>query len=360
MPKTVLPRKKRKIIGVDLFSGAGGLSLGARWAGIDVRMAVEKDYYAAETYKLNHPESIMLNCDIANVTKNNIPFPFPFIIFGGPPCQGFSTSNQKTRTLKNPKNSLFKHFIRLIAELEPEWVVFENVQGILSFQQSTVVDGIVSELEKLNYSVVKGIMDAVNFGVPQYRKRFILVANKNGILFEFPKNQSTKITVKEAIGDLPSLKNGDKIDISNYKKSYFSNYIKLMRENSEFPTQNYVSKNKPYVLERYKYIKQGQNWQSIPKPLMKNYSDKSKCQSGIYRRLSYKEPSVVISNYRKNMLIHPVEDRGLSVREAARLQSFPDTFNFFGFIGEIQQQIGNAVPPLLAKAIFDRIMEYEK
>jgi DNA (cytosine-5)-methyltransferase 1 len=124
--------------------------------------------------------------------------------------------------------------------------------------------------------------------------------------------------------------------------------------------QNYVSRNKPYVIERYKYIKQGQNWQSIPKSLMKNYSDKSKCHSGIYRRLNYQEPSVVISNYRKNMLIHPVEDRGLSVREAARLQSFPDTFKFFGLISEIQQQIGNAVPPLLAKAIFDRIMEYEK
>jgi DNA (cytosine-5)-methyltransferase 1 len=355
-----MEKKSGKIIGVDLFAGAGGLSLGARWAGIDVSYAVELDTSAATTYKNNHPGCVMLNCDIAKVTKKNIPVSFPFIIFGGPPCQGFSTSNQKTRTSGNPKNSLSKHFIRLIAELKPDWVVFENVKGIVSFQKGTVVDGIVSELEELNYFVVKKIVDAVDFGVPQYRKRFVLIANKKNILFKFPENKSINITVKEAIGDLPSLNNGEKLEISNYKKDYFSGYIKLMRKKSEFPIQNYVSRNKPYVIERYKYIKQGQNWQSIPKSLMENYNDISKCHSGIYRRLSYNEPSVTISNYRKNMLIHPFEDRGLSVREAARLQSFPDTFIFSGLIGEIQQQIGNAVPPLFAKAIFDRIMEYEK
>jgi DNA (cytosine-5)-methyltransferase 1 len=121
-----------------------------------------------------------------------------------------------------------------------------------------------------------------------------------------------------------------------------------------------VSKNNDYVIERYKHIKQGQNWQAIPESLMENYADKKKCHSGIYRRLSNSQPSVVISNYRKNMLIHPTQDRGLSVREAARLQSFPDTFTFHGLISEMQQQIGNAVPPLLAKAVFDRIIEYEE
>jgi DNA (cytosine-5)-methyltransferase 1 len=352
-------KKANKIIGVEIFSGAGGLSLGAKWAGIDVRMAVEIDPSAASTYKYNHHGCTVLNCDIADISKNDIEVYSPFILFGGPPCQGFSTANQKTRTPENQKNSLFKHFIRLATELEPEWVVFENVQGIVSFQKGLVIDEIKSILEKLNYSVSGEILNAVNFGVPQYRKRFILVANKRGISFEYPKNQLTHITVKEAIGDLPSLKNGEKIEESDYK-DYSSDYIKFMRGNSKFPTQNLVSRNKPYVIERYKYIKQGQNWKSIPKSLMENYYDKNRCHSGIYKRLSYNEPSVVISNYRKNMLIHPVEDRGLSVREAARLQSFPDTFRFFGLISEIQQQIGNAVPPLLAKAIFDRIVEYEQ
>jgi DNA (cytosine-5)-methyltransferase 1 len=353
--------KPQKIIGVDLFSGVGGLSLGARWAGIDVSYAVELDVSAASTYKSNHPECTLINDSIENISKKDIKIESPFILFGGPPCQGFSSSNQKTRTLKNPKNALFKHFVRLVSELKPEWVVFENVQGIVSFNEGQVVTNIVSELEKLQYTVNKEILDAINYGVPQYRKRFILVANKNGILFEFPQeNQQKKVTVKEAIGDLPSLKNGDKKETTKYKENYSSDYIMLMRENSKQATQNYVSKNKPYVIERYKYIKQGQNWQAIPARLMKNYNDKDKCHSGIYRRLSNKEPSIVISNYRKNMLIHPLEDRGLSVREAARLQSFPDTFQFSGSINEIQQQIGNAVPPLLAKAVFDKIIEYEK
>lgn len=133
-----------------------------------------------------------------------------------------------------------------------------------------------------------------------------------------------------------------------------------MRRGSDSSTQNYVSRNADYIIERYKYIRQGQNWKAIPDSLMGNYKNRNNCHSGIYRRLKADEPSVVISNYRKNMLIHPESDRGLSVREAARLQSFPDTFKFEGSLMHIQQQIGNAVPPLLAEAIFQQILNYEK
>lgn len=347
-------------IGIDLFAGAGGLSLGANWAGISTVYAVEFDKATVVTYKSNHQDCTVLNDDIANVSKVDMPIESPFVLFGGPPCQGFSTSNQRTRTLDNPKNTLFKHFIRLVSELKPRWVVFENVQGIVGFQNGTVVNELVNELEKLSYKVNRKILDAVNFGVPQYRKRFILVANNANIQFSFPSKQENFITVKEAIGDLPILKNGVKIDILDYRPNYISKYIQFIRNGSMSATQNYVSKNEDYVIERYKYIKQGQNWQAIPDLLMKNYADKKKCHSGIYRRLCNSQPSAVISNYRKNMLIHPTQNRGLSVREAARLQSFPDTFKFHGLISEIQQQIGNAVPPLLAKAIFDRIIDYEE
>jgi DNA (cytosine-5)-methyltransferase 1 len=321
---------------------------------------VEFDKAAAITYKNNHPDCTVLNKDIANISKSDMPMESPFILFGGPPCQGFSASNQKTRTLDNPKNAMFKHFIRLVSELDPKWVVFENVQGIVGFQGGIIIDKIIENLKRLGYTVNKEIMDAVDFGVPQYRKRFILVANNADIQFVFPPKQEHHITVKEAMGDLPVLKNGEKSDVAAYKTNYISDYIQFIRNGSLAPTQNHVSKNKDYVINRYKYIKQGQNWQAIPESLMKNYADKEKCHSGIYRRLCYSQPSIVISNYRKNMLIHPDQDRGLSVREAARLQSFPDTFTFQGLITEIQQQIGNAVPPLLAKAVFDRIIEYEK
>ena len=133
-----------------------------------------------------------------------------------------------------------------------------------------------------------------------------------------------------------------------------------MRRKSVAPTQNFVSRNNDLVIARYQHIPQGGNWKDIPDNLMTNYANKERCHSGIYRRLRADKPSVVISNYRKSMLIHPYQHRGLSVREAARIQSFPDDFKFFGPISHIQQQIGNAVPPLLAKAVFLKIIEYQK
>ena len=138
-----------------------------------------------------------------------------------------------------------------------------------------------------------------------------------------------------------------------------SEYARKMRKGSRKSHQNYVSCNADYVVERYKYIKQGQNWAAIPSELMQNYKDRNNCHSGIYKRLTSNKPSVVISNYRKNMLIHPWADRGLSVREAARLQSFPDIFIFKGTLMDIQQQIGNAVPPLLAKSVFKQLSTTE-
>ncbi|GHU01776.1 cytosine-specific methyltransferase [Spirochaetia bacterium] len=348
-------------IGIDLFSGAGGLSLGATWAGITTSYAVEFNPSAAETYQKNHPACIVLKNDISKITDKDMSLKRPFVIFGGPPCQGFSASNQKTRTAENPKNWLYKQFLRIVQAHMPQWVVFENVQGIKGFQKGQIVDAITKSLERKDYTVRTAILDAADFGVPQFRKRFFLIANRAGIDFHFPDTlQQPKISVKDAIGDLPSLQNGENSDTLPYKNAHGSSYAMRLRDTSTHATQNFVSRNKDYVIERYAYIAQGQNWQAIPARLMKNYTDKTKCHSGIYRRLLADEPSVVISNYRKNMLIHPFEDRGLSVREAARLQSFPDTFTFCGTISEMQQQIGNAVPPLLAEAVFKRILDYEK
>ncbi|MFB1032158.1 MAG: DNA cytosine methyltransferase, partial [Aliarcobacter cryaerophilus] len=134
---------------------------------------------------------------------------------------------------------------------------------------------------------------------------------------------------------------------------------KLMRQNSKYAIQNFVTANRPHIIERYKVIKQGENWQAAKNNgLLKTYSSTKHTHSGIYKRLEDDKPSVTIANYRKSMLIHPHENRGLSLREAARLQSFPDDFIFQGTLSFQQQQVGNAVPPLLAKAIFDRILSY--
>ena len=287
-----------------------------------------------------------------------------FVIMGGPPCQGFSLSNTRTRNMENKKNFLFLEFVRFVKELKPEWFVLENVWGITNINEGktqSMIEDCFRSIEGYD-NITSSVLWASDYGVPQNRNRFFMVGNRLGIDFKFPEKHTTKVTVDEAISDLPSLQNGEMLEEAAYTLSLeeASEYERLMREGSDKARQNYVSKNNDLVIERYKYIGQGQNWRAIPDHLMQNYADKGRCHSGIYKRLRADQPSVVISNYRKSMLIHPYEDRGISVREAARLQSFPDTFIFEGPLMHIQQQIGNAVPPLLAKAVFQQIIKQTK
>lgn len=350
-----------KLNAIDIFSGAGGMSLGAKMAGITVDIAVEFDKDAAATFQFNHPKCEVFDKDISKFSfknrekKNEI-----FVLFGGPPCQGFSVSNTKTRNEKNEKNSLFNEFIRLVEEVQPKWFVFENVEGITSFKKGAVVKELEERFKQIGYNTSHSVLIASEYSVPQNRNRFFMVGNNQGIEFTFPKKAKKRISVKEAIFDLPYLNNGDKIDELPYRKIEIGSFAKKMRKNSTLSKQNLVSQNQEYVIERYKHIKVGENWKAIPPKLMKNYSNTDNCHSGIYRRLHPDKPSVVIANYRKNMLIHPYQNRGLSVREAARIQSFPDDFIFKGTLMSIQQQIGNAVPPLLAKAIFKQIVKLQK
>ncbi len=346
------------MIGVDLFSGAGGMSLGARMSGIDVQHVIELDRYSAMTYLHNHkPKYGIFNDDIRkykglDIERNNQ----ELIVFGGPPCQGFSTSNQRTRTTKNTNNWLYKEFFRVVKHFSPDWVVFENVRGLFETAGGIFVEKILSEFDKLGYTTSLKLLNATDFGVPQKRTRLFIVGALNGQVFQFPEPLIDKpVSVKQAINDLPKLQNGASVSYQSYSKAARSEYAKLMRMGAVGSHNHLVTRNGKQIIKRYGHIPQGGNWESIPNQLMRNYSDKSRCHTGIYRRLEENKPSVVIGNYRKNMLIHPWHDRGLSVREAARLQSFPDNFEFMGSIGFQQQQVGNAVPPLLAKAIFQQI-----
>lgn len=354
------------LYGIDIFSGAGGLSIGAEMAGATIMFAVEKDKCAAETYRLNHKGTLTICDDIHNIDPLQYMKPIgaddQLIVFGGPPCQGFSTSNTVTRNMQNPNNSLFEEFVRFVATLKPDWFLFENVEGFYRFEKGTIRAKVKDCFADLGYTVNDKIVVASDYGVPQHRNRFIMIGNRHGILYQFPEKQQKTFTVKDALADLPNLKNGQAEDSLPYKcpAKEAGEYAQKMRHGSRTSKQNYVSQNADYVIERYKYIGQGQNWKAIPEELMTNYKDKNQCHSGIYKRLVADKPSVVISNYRKNMLIHPFQDRGLSVREAARLQSFPDNFIFKGSLMHIQQQIGNAVPPLLAKAVFEKILVYGK
>jgi len=349
------------MVGVDIFSGVGGMSLGASMAGIEIEFAVEKDKFAAETFLANHKGTVMFNNDILDlkvipVKKTSK----PTILFGGPPCQGFSYSNQRTRNRNNEKNWLFKEFVRVTKLWNPDWFVLENVSGIIHTEKGFFLEQILNDFHKIGYTLSYKLCNAVDFGVPQKRERFFLVGSKHGIVYKFPETKKRNaVTVKDAISDLPTLSNGADYPSLEYKTDPTSLYAKLLRGNTKNSLCNHVTRNSDLVIERYKYIPQGGNWENIPNHLMTNYKDHSRCHDGIYLRLEENKPSVVIGNYRKNMLIHPTEDRGLSVREAARLQSFPDWFVFKGSVGFQQQQVGNAVPPLLAKEIFSQIYNYQ-
>ena len=348
------------MIGVDLFSGAGGMSLGARWAGIDVRVAVEIHPAAARTHARNHSSCMTVQGDLRHIGGffNGRSKADELVVFGGPPCQAFSTSNQRTRGPNNSKNLLFREFLRLVKLLRPEWVVFENVPGILERRSKSYVAEIEERLHKLGYGTSSGVLNAVDFGVPQFRKRFFIIGALGRDAPTLP-DPSVKepVTVADAISDLPVLRNGASVSQLRYRQDANSSYSRKMRGQRSDCSGNIVSENAEFVVRRYKYIPQGGNWSDIPAKYMRNYADRFRCHTGIYHRLCSTEPSVVIGNFRKNMLIHPTQDRGLSVREAARLQSFPDWYVFEGSIGLQQQQVGNAVPPLLAKAVFRAIAQ---
>lgn len=348
------------MIGIDAFSGVGGMSLGARMAGVDVQLVIESDKNAAATYLKNHnPKYGLFNDDIRKFNKKRIIRKGePLVFFGGPPCQGFSTSNQKTRSSNNENNWLFEEFFRVVSLYMPDWVVFENVSGILQTEGGLFVEKILTKFDELGYSTNTSLLNAANYGVPQSRKRFFIVGSLHDQSFEFPEPIANKpVTVKQALNDLPSLANGASTSYMKYDKAGLSTFAKKSRMGLPGSENHLVTRNSDLVVNRYMHIPPGCNWEAIPEKLMTNYKDKSRCHTRIYYRLEEDKPSVVIGNYRKNMLIHPSQDRGLSVREAARLQSFPDNFIFKGSIGFQQQQVGNAVPPLLAKAIFSSIAE---
>jgi DNA (cytosine-5)-methyltransferase 1 len=348
------------MIGIDLFSGAGGMSLGAEWSGISIRTAIDIDENATATYKANHPRTDVRTCSIAAIkdigierirSRNK-----QLVVFGGPPCQGFSTSNQRTRTKENPLNWLFKHYVRIVMDVRPDWVLFENVKGILETEGGFFLRSVLGQLERGGYTVSQWLLNAADFGVPQRRWRLFVVGSLRGKKISKPApTVTTAVTVGEAIYDLPILRNGAETDVRRYRSDPKSEYAKTMRGGLEYCGNHLVTRNDEKILRRYSHIPCGGNWKSIPRKLMGNYADPGQCHTGIYRRLVRNQPSVVIGNFRKNMLIHPTQNRGLSVREAARLQSFPDSFSFVGSIGFQQQQVGNAVPPLMAKAVFNAI-----
>ena len=349
------------MLAIELCAGAGGLSSGLISSGIDVAVAVENDQHSAATYRFNFPKVDLIQDDIAFVSGRDILWKLNLLkgqigaLVAGLPCQGFSESNRRTRTASNPRNQLYRQVLRLLSELEPRWFVIENVAGLMTLESGHFLKRMLDEFGRAGYRVKYSILNACDFGVAQFRKRAFLVGTRTDSSFEFPEsNRDHRPTVCDAISDLPILRNGANTDLLNYRKIWHdaSAYAQGLRSrDAEVVSGNQVSRNSTRVIERYKYIQMSQNWRAIPSRLMKNYKNRDSCHTGIYHRLSWNEQSKVIGNFRKNMLIHPSQHRGLSVREAARLQSFPDSHEFIGPLNDRQQQVGDAVPPHLAQVI---------
>ena len=338
------------------------MSLGARLAGVDVVMAVEKDIHAASTYRKNHPTAKLFEgdiCDISTQTIVSIPKGTkPTVVFGGPPCQGFSYSNTRTRTVSNETNWLFEEYLRFVKAWRPDFVVFENVRGIIDTAGGIFFTSVTKQLRQLNYTLTSGVLNARDHGIPQDRARFFLVGTLHNKSFSLPKESGAPTpTVEDALADLPLLQNGSSKSWLPYGGQPPSRYAAELRQDSVQSPNHLVTRNADYIIQRYRHIPQGGNWENIPDSLMENYRDRTRCHTKIYHRLRLDSPSTVIGNYRKNMLIHPTQHRGLSVREAARIQSFPDCYEFTGSIGFQQQQVGNAVPPLLAKVVFSTLIK---
>ncbi len=335
------------------------MSLGASLAGIQVKYAIESNRYAAATYRANHPEATLLERDICSVSARDLQLKNhqDVILFGGPPCQGFSTSNQRTRNRANTQNWLFSEYLRLVQEIQPGWVVFENVRGILETENGFFYGTVLNGLRAAGYTLSEWLLNAADFGVPQRRWRVFVVGSLAGARIPnlSPKHKRP-ITVRDAISDLPHLRNGSTLDRALYAKQADNAYATHLRQGAADCGNHLVTHSADHIIQRYDSIKAGGNWRDIPASLLETYGDPRRYHSGIYKRLKWDEPSIVIGNFRKNMLIHPRVNRGLSVREAARLQSFPDAFAFTGSIGPQQQQVGNAVPPLLARAVFQAIL----
>lgn len=369
---------------IDLFAGCGGLSTGFEMAGFDIPLAIEKDEWASETYQFNHDKTKVITGDITkikNVKKYLNKNTKIDGVIGGPPCQGFSLSGK--RDTKDPRNSLFMDFIRIVKEVKPKFFMMENVPGILSMKTAKnelVVELIMDEYKKAGYNAKYKILNAAEFGVPQTRMRVVFIGIRDDIKFNekdlFPKGKyfdDKQVTIKQAIMDLPQLEAGEGQEEQMYPSKPQNEYQKWARGKGKIIYNHVAMRHTDRLIERFKIIKQGQSLADVPpEHMQRQRGDASKISGKVYSQNNMRpygdKPSPTVAASFQGNFIHPYLNRNYTAREAARLQSFPDTYVFKGKRTTMSweknlsqyQQIGNAVPPLLAKAIAENIIKYLK
>lgn len=379
---------------VDLFSGAGGLSAGFSQAGYRLIGGVENWEPAARSLQVNHPDAYVETRDIRTVDAAEFRSRLdsrPHLVLGGPSCQGFSTSGGLSRStgrqLNDERNSLFLDFVRFVDALQPEWVVMENVPGLLLFNRGVVAKEVIKQFRVVGYHVAPMILLAADFGVPQLRRRLFFVGNRTGAKIPFPvptngnpelwkdfalpfehlsrignKSADAKVdphvSFEDACGDLPPIQPGGPEDrVVPYAYPAKSKYQRTLRGRARKVTLHYSFQPTEFERRAMEHLKPGQNWTALPPELKIGRFAKIRPYDAttLLRRLSLGLPAYTINtkfnDSTTGAYIHPNQNRTLSLREAARLQSFPDSFIFTGGVGEIRKQIGNAVPPLLAERI---------
>ena len=347
---------------IDLFAGVGGLSYGFSILpqfNIIAANEIEKDISIA--YTLNHPNVEMLNCDINNLTgdilKKVLKRKKVDIVVGGPPCQSYSTLGKRQN---DERANLFMQYKRILKILQPKAFVFENVTGLLSMNEGNLFKQVQTEFEELGYDLKHEVLDAVNYGVPQHRERVILVGIKGENNFVYPspthgEGLKPYVTLKDAIGDLPVLSCGEKSNI--YAADAANDFLKFVRKNSSvYVEEHKAPKNGEHLIKIMQTLKDGQSKNDLPEDIRPKSG-----YGNTYAKLWWDKPSTTITrNFAcpsSSRCIHPRDSRAMSIREGARLQSFPDDYKFYGSDGMKRLEIGNAVPPLLSIAIAKQLLK---
>lgn len=332
---------------IDLFSGAGGLHIGFENAGFEIKLCIDNNDLVEKTHKRNFPNIPMINRDINQVPTSEIQEYLSDgsvdIIIGGPPCQGFSTighrasSNPEKRAEKDPRNELVLTYARIIKEIRPKFIVMENVKGILTLEGGAYLKNVLDILAKAGYNAKYKLINMADYGVPEVRERVIIVGNRLGLPVSFPKPDHSD----NPEDNLPAWENCWDV-------------LKDLVDMPDTPAFNHVAlKHTEKNIERYKLIPEGGRLpeDKLSKELYrKNFGN-------TFKRLDRKRPSLTMVPGNDAFPIHPTLHRSLTVREAARIQTFPDTMIFEGNRRQQGHQVGNAVPPVFSKKLAEFILE---
>ena len=345
-------KNKRKV--VDLFCGAGGLTLGFEKQNFESVLAIDMWSNAIDTFNNNREKKVGIVKDISEVDEEFIK---QYVkehvsgVIGGPPCQGFSLAGRRSED--DETNKLYQEYFKTLSIIKPDFFVIENVTGILSMKNGEVKEDIIKRAKKIGYNVYLNKLVASDYGVPQNRVRVFFVGIKKELdkgNFEFPKKFSYKVTCEEAISDLPSLDNNE--DNTKYKFLPNSEYQKYMRKNSNMVYNHEQTFHTDETRKLISMVPEGGGIKDLPESVR---GDRK--YSSLLRRMNSKAQSNTIDTGHRTYF-HYKENRILSVREAARIQSFPDDYIFSGSKVNQYKQVGNAVPPLLAEQVAKSIVNY--